>query len=99
MGKSQLQQEENDSHQQADSGTTILMQGQPIAEIQETSNDRLHNVIGKAHSSVGHQNLLYLALPHPIEQQKRRDHGQHKTEIIPGIQDGLQAVQHQRLRH
>lgn len=99
MGKSQLQQEENDTHTQTDCRTAVLVQSQSVTEIQETPNDRLHDVIGKAHSSIGHQNLLYPALPHPVKQQEYRDHGQHKTEIIPGIQDGLQAVQHQRLRH
>jgi hypothetical protein len=48
----------------------------------------LHDIVGQTHSSVGYKYLQYPSLPHPIQQEECGYDGQHKAEVIPGIENG-----------
>ena len=53
MGKGKLRQEEHASYQQAIGCAANLMQLKPVSEIKETSDNRLHDIIGQTHLQIG----------------------------------------------
>ena len=89
MGKKQLQQKEHDADEQAQRRTAILMQSQPVTEIEKTTDERLGYVIGQAHLSIRHKQLLNLSVVYPIKQQEAADPNQHESQIVPRIPNRL----------